>query len=936
MKSEDPRGTEFSKPLDAGEHVARVRALNITSEALGPIAGWPQALQTAIDLMLLSPTPGWIAAGPDGILIYNAAFGQLLGDAHPTALGQSCRDVLARSWSILGPAIEAAMRGEPQSLVDVQDASLARDATSPRWFHHTIVPIRASDGPPLGVFCQSIETTDKMRTEAALSDSEQRLRALLTNSFDVAYRMSPDWREMRILEGRNFLADTSEPTQGWLESYIPEEDRSDVLQVIQEAIDGQRPFELEHRVRRADGSIGWTMSRAIPIRDANGQIVEWFGAATDVTRRKEAEEELARQRRLYEAILDNTPDLAYVFDRDHRFIYANEGLLKMWGMTWDEASGKTCLELGYEPWHAAMHDREIDQVLLTGEAVRGEVPFTGTFGRRIYDYIFVPVFGESGEVEAVAGTTRDVTEGHEFADSLRHHVARFQTLLNQAPLGVYVVDAKFRICEVNPVALPVFRSIPGGVLGRDFEEVLHTLWEEELAEEVAEIFRHTLETGESYYVPERAAKRPSGGEPQYFEWRVDRITLPDGQFGAVCYFRDISEQVAVRKAIEESREALREADRRKDEFLATLAHELRNPLAPIRSGLEVLRLAEPGSEVQEEVRGLMERQVQLMTRLIDDLLDVSRITRGKLKLRTSRVSLAEIVKSSVEAIGPLMRQADHTLQVELPAEPLLMEADPNRMAQVISNLLGNAAKYTPNGGQVRLSAVRQGSEVLLTVEDNGIGIEPDMQERIFEMFTQADSSLEKEHAGLGIGLTLVKSLVEMHGGTTWVESEGAGKGSRFRLRLPLATPEPEATPSTTYRPSHDLSGFRVLVVDDNLAGAKILGLMVKALGNTICTAHDGQEALERAEEFRPDLVIMDIGMPRMNGYDAARAMREQPWGRTLPLVALTGWGQEEDRRRTQAAGFNRHLVKPVEPSVLAEIFTDLRNRTLVDEDQTLS
>jgi PAS domain S-box-containing protein len=922
MTSEDPRHSLAATP---DEHAACLRALEAATLGLGSKPSVRQALRTAVDLMLHSPIPGWMAVGEDSILLHNAAFGRLLGPAQSAALGKPCREVLADSWSVLGPAIEAAMRGEPQSLRDVQDTTLGRDDGASRWFDHAFVPIRDETGQSLGVFCQAIETTEKIRTLAALDDSDKRFRAVLTNSSDVVYRMSPDWSEMRLLEGRNFIADTSQPSQGWLETYIPEGDRADVLRAIHKAIEGQQPFELEHRVRRIDGSIGWTMSRAIPLLDPEGRIVEWFGAASDVTRRKEAEEELARQRRLYEAILNNTPDLAYIFDREHRFIYANEGLLKMWGKTWDEACGKTCLELGYEPWHAAMHNREIDQVVCTGEAVRGEVPFTGTFGRRVYDYIMVPVFGDSGEVEAVAGTTRDVTEGHEIADTLRLHVERFQTLLNQAPLGVYVVDANFRICNVNPVAMPVFRSVPGGVLGRNLEEVLHALWEDDLAREAVSIFRHTLETGESYVAAEREAVRVDRAAKQYFEWRVDRITLPDGQYGAVCYFRDISEQVSTRKAIEESREALREADRRKDEFLATLAHELRNPLAPIRSGLEVLRLTEPGSEVQEEVRGLMERQVQLMTRLIDDLLDVSRITRGKLQLRLSRVSLADIVQSSVEAIGPLMRQADHTLHVDMPAEALLVEVDPSRMAQVISNLLGNAAKYTPSGGQVRLSAVRDGTDVVLTVADNGIGIARDMQQRIFEMFAQVDTSLEKEHAGLGIGLTLVKSLVELHGGSVWVESEGPGQGSRFRVRLPLAKPASNDPQSTGRQPGGEASGFRVLVVDDNLAGAKILSLMVKALGNTVCTAHDGQEALDRAAEFRPDIVIMDIGMPRMNGYDAARAMRGQSWGRDLPLVALTGWGQEEDRRQTRAAGFNRHLVKPVEPAVLAEIFADLRN-----------
>ena len=256
-----------------------------------------------------------------------------------------------------------------------------------------------------------------MSQEQAGNRLDERFRALVTATSDVVYSMSADWSEMRHLVGRDFIADTTEPSRGWLEKYIPRDDQPRVLETIAHAVRTKGVFELEHRVLRPDGTLGWTLSRAIPILDERGEIVEWFGAAGDVTRRKQAEAALAEarsdadwQHRLYEAILGNTPDLVYVWDLDHRFIYANEALLKMWGKTWDEAIGKNCLELGYEPWHAAMHDREIEQVVATGKPVRGEVPFTGTFGRRIYDYIFVPVVGPDGKVEAVAGTTRDVTE----------------------------------------------------------------------------------------------------------------------------------------------------------------------------------------------------------------------------------------------------------------------------------------------------------------------------------------------------------------------------------------------------------------------------------------------------------------------------------------------------------------------------------------------
>jgi len=363
----------------------------------------------------------------------------------------------------------------------------------------------------------------------------------------------------------------------------------------------------------------------------------------------------ARQRRLYEAILTNTPDLAYIFDLQHRFIYANDGLLKMWGKTSAQALGKTCLELGYEPWHAAMHDHEIDQVVATRQPVRGEVPFEGAFGRRIYDYIFVPVIGADGEVEAVAGTTRDVTEQHETRLELRR-----------------------------------------------------------LATELAE------------------------------------------------------------------------ADRRKTEFLAVLAHELRNPLAPISNAVHVLRSAPDRANVVRASAEIMQRQLGHLVRLVNDLIDVSRITSGNIELRCERVVLTDVLAHAVEACRPTLAAARQTLKFELPDEPLPLEADPVRLSQVFCNLLNNASKYSGPESPIHLGASRDGDEVRITVRDEGIGIPGDKLEDIFHMFTQVDARLDSARSGLGVGLALVRTLVNLHGGRIHASSAGPGQGSEFELRLPLA------------------------------------------------------------------------------------------------------------------------------------------------------
>jgi PAS domain S-box-containing protein len=395
--------------------------------------------------------------------------------------------------------------------------------------------------------------------------------------------------------------------------------------------------------------------------------------------------------------------------------------------------------------------------------------------------------------------------------------------------------------------------------------------------------------------------------------------------GVVLILRDETER-------HRTEEALRTADRLKDEFLATLAHELRNPLAPICMGLELLKHAE-NATAAEEVRSMMERQSNHMVRLIDELLDVSRISRGTLELQLAPVELKEIVRNAVDATRPAIDQAGHQLVVTLPDRPVLLYADVHRMTQVMSNLLNNAAKYTPNGGIIEVSAAEEDGFVRITVSDTGLGIPADMRELIFEMFTQV-RDIEGGHQGLGIGLTLVKRLVELHGGTVEVESEGRNQGSQFHVRVPAmvqgkpggvqAKPASQALPSAVRR--------RVLVVDDNVDALKALSMLVRIMGHDVTEAHDGAEAVKLAEKIRPEVVLMDIGMPNLNGYDATKRIRAESWGRDVVIVATTGWGQDEDRQRTADAGFDLHLVKPIEHAKLQSVLDSLPRRVAESHD----
>ena len=377
-------------------------------------------------------------------------------------------------------------------------------------------------------------------------------------------------------------------------------------------------------------------------------------------------------------------------------------------------------------------------------------------------------------------------------------------------------------------------------------------------------------------------------------------------------------------ALHAGEEALKDADRRKDEFLATLAHELRNPLAPVRNAVEILRMKGPDIPELHWARDIIDRQTQAMARLIDDLMDISRINLGKLKLKREQVELANIVQGAIETSRPLIENMGHELTMTLPPGLVIVDADRTRLAQVFLNLLNNAAKYTERGGRIDLRAELQGSDVVVSVTDSGIGIPADKLPTIFEMFSQVEGALSRSQGGLGIGLCLVKRLVEMHGGSVEAQSGGPGQGSEFVVRLPIVVeqtyPRQASDDGDKAQPTSDL---RILVVDDNRDAAESLAMLLKMMGNNIHTAHDGEEAVTAAREFQPNVVLCDIGLPKLNGYEACRQMKAQAWDKNMILIAVTGWGQDDDRRKSEAAGFDHHMVKPVDPQALMKLLAGL-------------
>jgi signal transduction histidine kinase len=388
-------------------------------------------------------------------------------------------------------------------------------------------------------------------------------------------------------------------------------------------------------------------------------------------------------------------------------------------------------------------------------------------------------------------------------------------------------------------------------------------------------------------------------------------------------YRQRQQIAAQRDELKAHADALKEADRRKDEFLATLAHELRNPLAPLRHGLDLLRRSPEGRDAAD-IRDMMDRQLVHLVRLIDDLLDVSRVSQGKIELRRERIEAADVFRSALEVSRPLIESAGHSLIVDLPASPIWLDADLTRLAQVVGNLLNNAAKYTPARGRISLSVQAQGDAAVIVVSDNGIGIPADMQSKVFELFAQVDNHLERARGGLGIGLALVRQLVAMHGGSVEARSAGAGRGSVFTVRLPLATGAelPFASPSVDTQPV-PTRRLKVLVVDDGVEVAQTVGWMLEEIGHDYFLVHDGREALQAAKDFGAEVVLLDIGLPGMDGYAVCRAFRRDELFKNTPIIAQTGWGQERDKSLASEAGFDHHLVKPVALEDLERLLANL-------------
>jgi PAS domain S-box-containing protein len=643
--------------------------------------------------------------------------------------------------------------------------------------------------------------------------------------------------------------------------------------------------------------------------------------AADLIERLRSDEALRESEQRFARFMEQLPGLAWIKDLQGRYVYANDAAVKTFRCTREALYGKTDDDVF--PPEAAAQFKQNDRQALTSrtgmqfiEALEQE---DGIVHHSVVSKF--PILGPGSGPAFVGGMAIDITDRLRAEKVLAESEERFRQLAENINEVFWMTDPQTtQLLYISPAFERVWgRSCQSLYENpRSFMDAVHPEDRERLRIDVLEKQSRGEQVDKEYRVV-----RPDGS----IRWVRDRAFPVKDDAGQFYRLVGIIDDFTERKCAED---ALKEANRRKDEFLATLAHELRNPLAPVRNAAQVLRMKALADPQLRSARDIIDRQVHQMVRLIDDLLDISRITRGKLQLRKERVELAPVVQSSIEASRPLIDKQAHDLTVCLPQESVHLEADPIRLAQVFSNLLNNAAKYTEKGGHVWLTAERQDGELVVSVRDTGIGIAAEHLPELFEMFSQVTPALERSQGGLGIGLAMVRGLVGLHGGSVEARSAGLGRGSEFIVRLPVVGTPMQGRPEPSADGERPCAGpkCRILVADDLQDSMYSLAIMLRLAGHDVQTAHDGLEAVQAAATFRPDVVLLDIGMPKMNGYEAARHMRQEPWGKDMLLVALTGWGQEEDKRRAFEAGFDHHLTKPVDPAALVKLLAELAPKTV--------
>lgn len=759
----------------------------------------------------------------------------------------------------------------------------------------------------------TFDITARKHAEQRLRESEERFRTLADSS-PVPIWVTDAAGGIEFLNAAycEFFGVTIEDVRGpkWATLLHPD-DASRYVDAYYEALRKRKPFHAEAQVRGRDGQWRWVDTYGTPRFSEDREFLGHVGSCHDVTDMKNAQQALRESEEQFRASFEiSTVGMAQGDPITGRLLRVNRRYREMTGYSEAELL-QLCIR---DITHPEDRTADFEQFQRLGRGEVSEYWAEKRYLRKDGKVIWVEatanlVRDASGKPTRTVAVIIDITARKQAEAALRESEVQFRTSFELAAVGQ---------AQVNP-ATGLFERVNKKfceIVGYSEEELLtmapaDTTHPQDL-QAYLETYPRFLRGEIEEYVTEKRDLR----KDQTVAWVSIAAKLIRDSDGRPLRTIGVLQDITERKRAEEE---LTKANRRKDEFIATLAHELRNPLAPIRNAVEILGLCQPSDADFEWSRNVINQQVKHLASLVDDLIDVSRITRNRLVIKKERVSLTDVINGALDAARLLIEQRGLQLTVSLPIEPVYLKADPVRLTQIFMNLINNAAKYTHGGGQIWVNAERKNGNVTVRVADNGIGISKDDLSCLFEMFFQVDRSFSQAHGGLGIGLTLVKRLVEMHGGTVEAKSAGINQGSEFLVSLPMLVSSSAVLMNKDAVEQKYETRRRILVVDDYPDAAESLARRLKHLGNEVETALDGFEGIKQAEKFRPDIVLLDLGMPKLNGYKAAQQIREQPWGKDMVLIAITGWGQEEDRQRTREAGFDAHLVKPMDYTKLGEL-----------------
>ena len=767
-----------------------------------------------------------------------------------------------------------------------------------------------------------------------LRESEERLRLAQSGAESGAWDLNLKTNEL-IWSPENYRLYGIEPEvfngrhEDWRRLVHPD-DIERVDHQRREAVEQRSAYSSEYRIRHGSGAIRWISSKGKAYYDEQGEPLRMLGVTIDITERKRAEEALRESQAQLAGIVETAMDAIVSVDAAQRITLFNSAAERMFGCSAAEAIGQP-LDRFVPAKFRASHRRHVlnfGQGKLAGRRMGelGEVTGLRANGEEFPIEASISQLEVNGQklftviLRDITARVRALARLRESDERARAQLAELQSIYASAPVGLCLLSPDLRFLRINEHLAQMNGSPSEQHIGRTVRELLPRL-----ADLIEPKLREVLETGRPKLKEEivgETAAQPGVNRTWLQSW----LPLKDGN-GQITGINMVVEEITERKWLEDElkqhAKTLEEADRRKDEFIAMLAHELRNPLAPIRSAVEMLGLCDPSDPDFDWGRSVIDQQVKHLARLLDDLLDLSRITGSKLELKKERLLLADVVNAALEASRPIIDQRNHNVSVTAPLEPIWLYGDTVRLTQVFTNLVNNAAKYTTPGGRIGVSAEKNDGDVVVRVVDNGMGISAAQLPYIFDMFYQADRSYEQAYGGLGIGLTLVKRLVEMHGGTVEAHSAGVDQGSEFIVRLPFIVEPAQATKDKTGPDLKSSVRRRILVVDDYPNAAESLARWLRRLDHEVEVAFDGLEGIEAAEKFRPEIILLDIGMPKLNGYETAERIRQQPWSKQMVLIALTGWGQEGDRERSREAGFDLHLVKPVDYARLAAFLAQM-------------